>query len=416
MFRGSLGLLLVALLVAPSARADEDDFVAWAQKEMRPIDASGGAFAALGKEIEAARLIGMGESFHETEPFLSFRVQFFQHLVERHEVTALVFESGLAEAMAVDDYVTGRTDVVDLRAGLPGGFGHLQGIRRAIEWIREWNLGPGRERPVHVHGSDVPGRQASLVPALDRLAELTSESPGIRPLLEAVRPLATKIAAPWWRRAQENYEALPAEEKAALRSHVARLVDEVHRLTAGEADRREWTRRVALVIQQAETMHRLGPFSPTTPREIAMAENTMWILGRLKAGERAVYWAHNAHVQRALVTGPALPPGRFKPTGMHLAEALGTKYLAIGTAYGGPSRDAGAAPAAGSVDAAFTRVATVPFLLGLRLPLRPPGVDAWLSEERPMRFQAGHLMLPLDTAFDAIAYFDGTSAAAQVPR
>jgi hypothetical protein len=33
-----------------------------------------------------------------------------------------------------------------------------------------------------------------------------------------------------------------------------------------------------------------------------------------------------------------------------------------------------------------------------------------------MRFQARHLMLPPGAAFDAIAYFDRVSAAAQVPR
>ena len=37
-----------------------------------------------------------------------------------------------------------------------------------------------------------------------------------------------------------------------------------------------------------------GFMTLTGPRDEAMADNMMWILGRVGRGERAVYWAHNA--------------------------------------------------------------------------------------------------------------------------
>lgn len=405
---------LLLFLAAPlAAQPDPSDtaFVAWARGRIVPLDAAGQAFRTLDSAIAGARLIGVGESVHETQTFLTFRFQLLQDLVRRHRVTALVLESGLPEAMALDDYVRGRTARVDFEAALPGGFGSLAEIRRTMEWLREWNLGPGRERPVGVYGADLPARSGSMVPALDRLLELTAGDPGVQSLVEAVRPSAVQASGAWWRAASEKYTALPAEAKAALTADVNRLVERVNGLSLGDADRLEWARRLALVVQQNEAVLRLGMFAPTVPRDQAMAENTFWVLGRLAADERAVYWAHNAHVQRVPVQGTTLPPGSFRLAGMRFSEALGKKYLAIATAYGGPSRDKGTTAEDGSVDATLEKVATGPFLLSLHAEAVPPAVDSWLSKERPMRYQVEYLRLPLGAAFDAVAYFDRATPA-----
>ncbi len=310
--------------------------------------------------VAEARLIGVGESVHEVQTFLTFRFQLLQDLVRRHRVTALVLESGLPEAMALDDYVRGRTARVDFDAALPGGFGSLAEIQRTMEWIREWNLGPGRERPVGVYGADLPARSGSMVPALDRLLEVTAGDPGVKSLIDAVRPSAVQASGAWWRAASEKYAALSADAKAALAADVSCLVERVNRLSRGDADRLEWARRLALVVQQNEASLRLGMFAPSAPRDQAMAENTLWVLGRLAADERAVYWAHNAHVQRVPVQGPTLPPGSFPSAGSRLGAALGKKYLAIATACGGPSMDKATTAEGGSVDAALKKSRQAP--------------------------------------------------------
>src|SRR6185436_636909 len=99
------------------------------------------SFRTLDPLIRDARLIGVGESVHDIHEFFDFRQKLLQDLVRRHRVTALVLESGLPEAMALDDYVRGKTATVDYNAVLPGGYGSLEDIRITMEWIRAWNVG-----------------------------------------------------------------------------------------------------------------------------------------------------------------------------------------------------------------------------------------------------------------------------------
>jgi erythromycin esterase len=416
MFVPPVSAALLLLLTASSAAPHETAFVEWARGRIVPIDPAGQAFRALDTAIAPAQLIGVGESVHEAQPFLAFRLQLLQDFVKRHRVTALVLESGLPEAMALDDYVRGRTATVDFDATLPGGFGALEEIRRTMEWLREWNLGPGGKHPVAVYGADLPARSGSMVPALDRLQELTAGSADVKAAIDSVRPPAVQSTGAWWKEAAEKYATLSAEAKAALTSDVALLVTRVNALSRGERDRLEWARRLAQVVQQNEAVLRLGGFSPTAPRDQAMTENTLWVLGRLAAGERAVYWAHNAHVQRVAVQGPPLPPGRFPSAGMRFDAALGKQYFAIATAYGGPSMDKKTSAESGTVDGTLESVARGPFLLLLHGGPRGSSVESWLSEERRMRFQVDHLLVPLGRAFDAVAYFDRATRAARVPR
>lgn len=405
---------LLLLLTGPLGVRPDAAFVEWARGRIVPIDPAGRAFRALDRSIADVRLIGVGESVHEAQPFLTFRFQLLQDLVRRHRVTALVLESGLPEAMALDDYVRGRTTTVDFDATLPGGFGALEEIRRTMEWLREWNLGGGWKRPVGVYGADLPARSGSIVPALDRLQELTAGNADVRAVIDSLRPPAIQASGPWWKAAAENYATLSADAKAAMTSDANLLVERVSRLSEGDRDRLEWARRLAQVVQQNEATLRLGGFSPTAPRDVAMAENTLWVLGRLAAGERAVYWAHNAHVQRVPVEGPPLPPGSFPSAGTRFSAALGKQYFAIATAYGGPSMDKATAAESGSVDAALESVAKGPFLLPLAGP-RPSAVNSWLTEKRLMRFQIQYLIVPLGKAFDAVAYFDRATRAARAP-
>jgi erythromycin esterase len=391
----------------------EEPFVKWARAKAAPIDASGRAFRTLDRTIAGARLIGVGESVHETEPFLSFRLQLLQDLVRRHRVTALLLESGLPEAMELNDYVRGRTATVDYDKVLPGGFGDLAEIRNTMEWLRQWNLGAGRRHPVNVYGADLPNRSGSMVPALDHLAELTKGHSDVQEAIDAVRPTAVRISGGWWKAAADKYAALSSEEKAGLTSSIATLVARVNALRGGNAEQLEWARRVALVASQSETMLRFGAFAPSSPRDQAMTDNTLWVLDRLPRGERAVYWAHNAHVQRALIKGPALPPGSFTGAGTRFETALGKRYVAIATAYGGPSMDKKTAPEGESVDGTLEKVGDGSFVLNLRGERRTRVVDAWLKAERPMRFQVGTLLLPLD-AFDAVAWFDHADRAEKV--
>jgi erythromycin esterase len=401
-----LALALVLLSIGRLDAQSDSGFAGWARGRAIPLGTSARAFRALDSAAADARLIGVGESVHDMHEFMAVRLALLQHLVRHGRVTALVLESGFPEAMAVDEWVRGRTDTVDLGTQLgPGYAGPV--VRQALSWLREWNRGAGKSHPVAVYGADISiGDGRSMLPALDRLHEVAGSDARIAATLDSLRPLATRVAAQWWNGALRNYEALPADAKERLTDLTTRLVSTAREWRGGTLEQRAWAERLALVARQDEVMLRRGPFSPEAPRDAAMASNTQWIVDRLPSGERAVLWAHNAHVQRALVKGPPLPPGAFPTMGSRLGEALGNRYFAIGTAYGGPSIDSATAPRAGSVDGALTGIATAPYLLPLRGAPRTGALGAWLHAERSMRFQVGHLVLPLAAGFDAIVFFD----------
>ena len=84
---------LLLFLTSPLAPPSDAAFVTWARGRVVSMDPAGRAFRTLDAGVAGARLIGVGESVHEVQPFLTFRFQLLQSLVQRHRVTALVLES-----------------------------------------------------------------------------------------------------------------------------------------------------------------------------------------------------------------------------------------------------------------------------------------------------------------------------------
>ena len=403
----TLGFLL--LPSGPLGAQSDSGFAAWAGTRAVPLASPARAFRALDSAAADARLIAVGESLHDVPRFMELRFDLLQHLVRNRRATALVLESGLPEAVAVDEYVRGRRDTVDFAAHLGSGYnGPI--VRRAMAWLRAWNLGEGKAHPVSVYGADISiGDGRSMLPAMDGLHAIAGTDPRVAAVLDSLRPLATRVAGQWWNAAIRNYGALAAGEKARLTTLTTDLVSASRAWRAGTAEQRAWAERFALIVQQDEVMLRNGPFSAENPRDAAMTANTRWIVDRLPSGERAVLWAHNAHVQRVAIKGGPVPPGEFPSMGQRLARELGEAYFAIGTSYGGPSLDSASAPRAGSVDAALAGVSPSSYLLPLRDASAGGALKSWLHAERPMRFEVGHLTVPLADAFDAVVHFDRVS-------
>jgi erythromycin esterase len=319
--------------------------------------------------------------------------------------------------MAADDYVRGRIDQLDYASALGGGYGESEVTRQTLRWIRDWNLEEGRAHPVSVYGADVSiGDGRSMLPALERLSATVKGDTRVGALIDAVRPMATRLSAAWWGGAVQNYATLAPETKARLTDLVTQLVDAAAAWPAGTAEERAWATRLAILVQQGETMLRLGPRSAENPRDASMAANVRWLVDRLPGDERAIVWAHNAHVQRSAITLEATAPGGVPSMGVHLGRDLGSAYFSIGTAYAGPSMDDGSPPAPGSVDGTLAAsLLETPSLLLLRGAPDTGAIGAWLRTERAMRYQAGYLRVPVAAAFDAIAYFDRVEGAPSPP-
>ncbi len=403
-------IVVVALVVPNGLRAQDDSgFVAWARPRAVALDST----ATLAPLLGPVRLIGVGESVHDVRQFFEYRLALLQSLVRYHRVRAVVLESGLPEGMVADDYVSGRVDTIDFDVALKYGFGSYEEVRRSVRWLREWNLGPGRAAPVRLLGIDLPASAGSMVPALDRLSGLVAD-PSVQATIALIRPIATRATGPFFRPAIARYDSLGPATRDSLRRLTDRLVQEVDRIRLPDAERTRWARRLAVVAQQTETMYRLGAYHPDNPRDRAMAANTRWVLDQVGPGDRVVLWAHNAHVQRYPIEGPPVPSGTTPSMGTLLGRDLGDGYLAIGTAYGGASLDSAAVPVAGGIDRALGGVGPGSFLLVLRGHHPKGALAAWLDASRPMRFQVGHLLVPLGRAFDAVAYFERVERAVRV--
>jgi erythromycin esterase len=350
----------------------------------------------------------VGESVHNVQEFMEFRFELLKDLVQHHRVTAVIVESGMPEAMAVNDYVQGRTDTVNFETALGPDYNEAQVVRGALRWLRDWNLGPGRAHPVAFYGADMSiGDGRSMIPALDRLLAVVDHDRQISAVADSIRPIASRLSAGWWNGAVQNYRTLPPDAKTRIAELAPRLVSEARRWSDRARNQDGWAVRFALIVQQIEVMLRNGPFSAEAPRDAAMAANTKWLTDRLPAGERAVFWAHNAHVQRTLIKGSPMPIGPLPSMGYRLGLQFGKAYVAIGTAYGGASMDSAAMPIAGSVDATLATLRReAPFAVSLREAPQTGDLAAWLQRERPMRFQVGHLQVALGAAFDLVVYFD----------
>jgi erythromycin esterase len=160
----TLGFLL--LPSGPLGAQSDSGFAAWAGTRAVPLASPARAVRALDSAAADARLIAVGESVHDVPRFMELRFDLLQHLVRNRRATALVLESGLPEAVAVDEYVRGRRDTVDFAAHLGSGYnGPI--VRRAMAWLRAWNLGEGKAHPVSVYGADISiGDGRSMLPAM----------------------------------------------------------------------------------------------------------------------------------------------------------------------------------------------------------------------------------------------------------
>lgn len=152
-------------------------------------------------------------------------------------------------------------------------------------------------------------------------------------------------------------------------------------------------------------------------REAAIADTVEWILRR---EDRIVVHAHDGHVQRC----PGSLPGISGATtmGTHLADRLGSDYVAIGTTSAtgqtlsdGPDFLAGrlfaemASPEPGSLDALMAASHDGPFAVDLRT--LPPDDTARVQAASRQRFGSNYSEQNALDAFDVVIHLPRVTAA-----
>jgi erythromycin esterase len=410
--------LVLAAREAPAQAAPE--VFGWVRDHAHrfgPLDSTATSLAPLAERLAGTRLIGVGESIHFQHEFLEFRAALLRELVLRRQVTAVALESGFPEAIDLDRYVTGRVDRVDWSAVLAYRFGAFAEVQSAFEWLRRWNREPGH-RPVHVYGIDLPGSAGSMVPALRWLTgylERVDPATAARVRTDLI-PAAARVEGPFWQPAARRYDSLPAPARDSLKRNVASLLATVRARRAAylkRADRSEyeWALRMAIVCEQQATFLRLKPYHPTNPRDVAMADNTRWVLDHEGPNGRVLLWAHNAHVSKAAIEGPASPAKTPVPSmGGLFHRALGPAYQSIGFTYARGASDSLPDPL--SLDATMAAADSVPYWIATGDGPAPAAMERWLDAPHLIQFQGvGYLRIAPRRAYDYLVFFPRISAA-----
>ncbi|HEX8903767.1 MAG TPA: erythromycin esterase family protein, partial [Longimicrobiaceae bacterium] len=280
-----------------------------------------------------------------------------------------------------------------------------------IEWMRAYNAS-GRGR-VEFWGFDM---QNPTVAADSVRAFVARADPAFLPSLDSAYALSS-AAFQASRQDGPPAPAQGAEAHAAAARVLAHLVagrpGYLARFDTAQVD---WAEQNARIVEQAAGMRLPNGAS----RDSSMAANVAWIAAHQPAETRMVLWAHNGHVARA--------PGWM---GSYLDRRFGRSYRVFGFAMGegeytaiGPRGLAAypaAPPAPGSVESVL-RGLGIP---GLVLDLRGAAAErdgAWLAEPHLLRsigaraIDAQFMEMPVGTRFDALIYFDRTTASRPLPR
>ncbi len=309
--------------------ADDDDYA-----DLEPLD----------QLIGEARVVALGESMHRVHEFLAVRHRLLRYLVERHGFTALAIESGFAEGLGVQRWISGdQGDAAEVaRVGMTYHFGSCSESVSLLEDLRA----DGR---VRFFGLDVSASGAGGPRPLDEAARLLDiVDPGyaemvrreILPLFGYLPPNDGGIA--WAAPALHAYLDLPAADRDALTAAIARLTTRIEALwpqyAADAGGDIAWTlRRLAdsarfgVGFLTAMIERRAGGITPSSARDALMARTVHALLER---GERVLVVAANGHIQRSPMLAPPLVTEPFPTMGTHLAASLGDDYVSIATTFG----------------------------------------------------------------------------------
>ncbi len=377
-----------------------------------------------------ARVVAIGESTHRVHEFYAIRHRLTRFLVREMGFTAFVMESGFPEGFRVDEWVRGGAGDLDdlLHNGITYHMGKCAEMRDQLEWMRS--------RGVRFYGMDVPDSAASARPAVEAcLTFLDDADPSYATAARAaLLPLfaylpADRTGLAWSAPALHAYMALDAAARDELTARIADLTERLHArrvvyTARTSADRASVACQCAVTARhtdaflQAMASASTRTYDGANMRDLAMAENVEWILGR---EERIVVVAANGHVQRWPFSVPGLTSG-LTTMGEHLAARLDDRMVVIGSAFGGGELFLHRPIPGGSPGHTETSTQELTSLdpTSLDALLATAGLDEYLLDLRSMpaavtdRFAAttsvmtGLQPTPVNplTAFDAVVYVD----------
>jgi erythromycin esterase len=354
------------------------------------LDAQSTDLAPLRDVVDNAVVVGIGASTYGAHEHFALTCRIIRFLVEELGFRSVATEDDWDKGLELNRYLQtgeGRLDELMSDAGMPW---RTHEVTALLEWMRAFNVSHPDD-PVQFLGVGVIDTRAPVYEAIERyvgrsdperLAELRRHFAEIRPTRsDHMRWFFTEV-----------------EDKPALLRH-AREAQAVVEQVPHAADDREY----ALILQHARQItavyaHYVEHFVDDGYRDEQMAENLRW--WQQCTGHRIAYWSTNAHSIRSAELFIATPPRgtlTFTPTGQHLQQAYGDRYVSVGLTFDSGTVNSGWAlppfqprpmPAAPEpAEFAEHPLAGVPgerFLLILPADA-PPAVASWLRQPAKTR-------------------------------
>ncbi len=423
--------LLVAALACGCAKAKPSDsqaFVEWVSEHIiafESLDSSlpGADLESLREAIGSARVVGVGESRHDTREQLLLKGLLVRHLIEDLGFRALILEESFPHAESLDRYVTsGEGDLRGLMNRLAGWYlWDTEEMLELVQWVRQFNEGCKPGQKVRIFGMDITAPAVGVQGVIDFL-----HIAGTDIQLDAAKLGLDLQRGDFWPSTWERYAALSNERRGELGESYDELIEALRlgraRLVASSSEK-EYER--ALLLAEIGRMGN-ALFSSADRqeggaiRERGMAQTVLWILDREIVGEKAIIWAHNLHVAKSPFRMPGLAEGTLEPMGVQLSEELGEAYIAVGGTFGKGSYRPDLPPGErvfevvpeDVMDGALDGVRVPIFLIDLRGVEENSEAARWLQEDRGWRAQDSRAVLVPSAAFDLV-YFVGNISRSQ---
>ena len=293
--------------------------------------------------IGSAKFVALSEGFHNCKEMMSLHHRIIRYLVENHGFNTILTESGLPESRLIHEYVQGGDPSVNMwDKGLNKMYGAWKEGRELIEYMRSYNVKHGNI--VQYYGVDIGGFYRDWKSPLDKILEYikTVDEKYYKILSQKLDPYINLLS----NKARLNYsEHLNLSQKDDLARILNDAVDIFNRneeayVCKGNDKEFQWARQSMISMQLAENYYRnydnmkcpeTSKYVGLNGREIAMARNSLWVLGQRK--DAKVIWIdHVIHTKTKSQLQDGVW-GNFTPAGQLLKQALGNDYFSIGMVY-----------------------------------------------------------------------------------
>ncbi len=273
-----------------------------------------------------ATVVAVGEAAHGSSTLFSFKDALVRYLVEDEGFRLLCYEFSFEQSLEIDSYINGASLDIDSLLSRQSWIQANTNVLSLLHWLRNFNDSLPRTERVHFIGVDCqtdmfcPDRLGYHISRL--CPELGNELEG---LLKALRSYGKPL---YKGMADDDYDSL-ATLIESLRSKTEAYFNRVPG-GAGEPGAEDLIKQLIKCTGMSHSFLYSAYNGGKNMRDSFMKDNLLWAKNTFSGSDRAIFWAHNAHVR----VDPDYYGEEGASAGMLLRQSLGDDYLVIGTAFG----------------------------------------------------------------------------------